>query len=136
LGSVCRWYTDRAPDAASWGITAFTGRRTELADALAPQDGLYTLVTLDRDGDNFAVLGSVSAVHPSSGHEAWLAYVRDPEVAIVTTTVTEAGPDGDRGRRRPRPAGRRRAHRALRHHHGRPHHPAHQGCDGIALPAW
>ena len=55
LGSFSRahqaWYTDRAPDAADWGIAGFTGRRPDLADALAAQDGLYTLVTRGPAGD-------------------------------------------------------------------------------------
>jgi fructuronate reductase len=44
------------------------------------------------------VLESVVAVHPSTDHEAYLDYLRRPEVAVVTITVTEAGyvrrPDG------------------------------------------
>ena len=39
------WYTDRAPDAAQWGYAAFGGRSARMVDALAVQDGLYTLVT-------------------------------------------------------------------------------------------
>ncbi len=42
------WYTDRAPDAEEWGYAAFTGRRPDMADALTPQEGLYTLVTRAR----------------------------------------------------------------------------------------
>ena len=42
------WYTDQAPDAAEWGIAAFTGRSAAMADALNPQDGLYTLITRGR----------------------------------------------------------------------------------------
>ncbi|MEU8614275.1 mannitol dehydrogenase family protein, partial [Actinoplanes sp. NPDC048791] len=38
------WYTGAAPDAAGWGIAAFTGRSPELADRLAAQDGRYTLI--------------------------------------------------------------------------------------------
>ena len=34
------WYTANSPDADQWGIAAFTGRRTDMADALRPQDGL------------------------------------------------------------------------------------------------
>lgn len=85
------WYTDRAPDAAEWGIAAFTGRSAAMARALGPQDGLYTLVTRAADGDRFDVVSSVSAVHPATDHGAWLAYWRDPEVAVVTLTITEAG---------------------------------------------
>ena len=50
------WYTDRAPDAADWGIAAFTGRSRGLADSLSAQDGLYTLVTRAADGDRFDVV--------------------------------------------------------------------------------
>ena len=39
------WYTDHAPDAADWGIAAFTGRARGLAERLTAQDGLYTLIT-------------------------------------------------------------------------------------------
>ncbi|WNB87230.1 mannitol dehydrogenase family protein [Cellulomonas sp. ATA003] len=98
------WYTDRAPDASAWGIAAFTGRSPAVADALEPQDGLYTLVTRAADGDTFDVIGSVSAVHRSDDHAAWLGYWSSPDVVIVTLTVTEAGylrgPDGhlDTGR--------------------------------------
>lgn len=95
LGSFFRahqaWYTDRAPDADDWGIAAFTGRSTALADALASQDGLYTLVTKTAHGDEYDVVSSVSAVHPASDQAAWLGFLRSPEVAIVTLTVTEAG---------------------------------------------
>lgn len=92
------WYTHRAPDAADWGIAAFTGRSPALADALAAQDGLFTLDTRGSGGDTFEVVGSISAAHPATDHAAWLAYLADPAVVIVTLTVTEAGylrgPDG------------------------------------------
>jgi len=39
------WYTAHAPDAEQWGIAGFTGRRADLAEALTPQNGLYTLIT-------------------------------------------------------------------------------------------
>ncbi len=85
------WYTEHAPDAAEWGIAAFTGRSPAMADALRPQDGLYTLITRGADGDSFEVISSLSAVHSSAEHEAFLAYLRSPGLAIVTVTVTEAG---------------------------------------------
>ena len=109
LGNFLRahqaWYTDNAPDAAEWGIAAFTGRRPDTADDLRPQDGLYTLITRGADGDTFSVVGSLAAVHPASAHEAYLDYLRRPEVAVVTITVTEAGylrgPDGRLDQERP-----------------------------------
>ncbi|HEY3409233.1 MAG TPA: mannitol dehydrogenase family protein [Propionicimonas sp.] len=92
------WYTEHAPDAAEWGIAAFTGRSPAMADALRPQDGLYTLTTRGTDGDSYEVISTLSAVHSSAEHEAFLSYLRSPGLAIVTLTVTEAGylrgPDG------------------------------------------
>lgn len=92
------WYTHHAPDAGEWGIAAFTGRRPDAARALAPQDGLYTLITKGPEGDATEVISSIVAVHASDEHEAYLGYLEDPAVAVVSLTVTEAGyrraPDG------------------------------------------
>ena len=85
------WYTEHAPDAPEWGIAAFTGRTPVLAEAMGLQDGLYTLVTQRPDGDASEVVSSVSAVHAASEHDAWLGYLRSPDLALVTLTVTEAG---------------------------------------------
>lgn len=85
------WYTDQAPDAEEWGYAAFTGRRPDMADALTPQEGLYTLVTRGREGDRFDVMASLARAHPATDHEAWLGYLRSPDVRAVTLTVTEAG---------------------------------------------
>jgi len=89
------WYTTNAPDAAEWGIAAFTGLSTERSDALAAalsaQDGLYTLVTRAADGDRFDVVSSLARIHLVDEHAAWLGYFRDPRVQVITTTVTEAG---------------------------------------------
>jgi fructuronate reductase len=52
------WYTANASDASEWGIAAFTGRRPDAAEALAPQDGLYTLITPSAKGDTFDVMGA------------------------------------------------------------------------------
>jgi fructuronate reductase len=85
------WYTGQAPDAAEWGYGAFAGRGSGLADAMSPQDGLYTLITRAADGDRFDVIGSVSRAHAAGELEAWLSYFASPRVAAVTITVTEAG---------------------------------------------
>jgi len=85
------WYTENASDAAEWGIAAFTGRSTALADGLTAQGGLYTLITRAAAGDTCQVLGSVSEALPGPDTEAWLGYLADPAVRIVTLTVTEAG---------------------------------------------
>ena len=85
------WYTDRSPDAAAWGIAAFTGRHRGLTDALRAQNGRYTLVTRAAGRDGFELVGSLSAVHAAEDHDAWLRHLSSPEVAAVTITITEAG---------------------------------------------
>lgn len=85
------WYTAHAGDGADWGIAAFTGRSAALADDLRAQDGLYTLVTRAGEGDRFEVVTSVARAHAADDHPAFLGYLADPEVRIVSTTVTEAG---------------------------------------------
>jgi fructuronate reductase len=85
------WYTARAGDGSGWGIAAFTGRRPDLADALRAQDGAYTLITRGPVDDEVTVVGSLSAVHAAAEHRAWLGYCADPDVAVISTTVTEAG---------------------------------------------
>src|SRR5919107_169197 len=52
------WYTTHAPDADQWGIAGFTGRARDTADVLAPQDGLYTLITREAEGDTFELIGA------------------------------------------------------------------------------
>jgi fructuronate reductase len=92
------WYTAHSPDADQWGIAGFTGRRRDTADALAPQDGLYTLITRSPEGDTFELIGALSAVQAAGDHEAYLDYLSRTEVAMITITVTEAaylrGADG------------------------------------------
>lgn len=85
------WYTEHASDAQEWGIAAFTGRSAAIADTLAPQDGLYTLVVQGPQGNDYEVIGSLSAVHAAADVEALRSYLADPAVVIVTSTVTEAG---------------------------------------------
>lgn len=96
------WYTHRAnagrPLEEQWGIAAFSGRSTDVVDAMKTQDGLYTLLVDGADAAVPEVVGSVVDVRPGTDLEAWHRYLADPEVRILTTTVTEAGylrgPDG------------------------------------------
>jgi fructuronate reductase len=102
LGSFFRahqaWYTGTAPDAADWGIAAFTGRSRALADELSAQDGLYTLVVRGPEGDEMSVQRAVSQARAGTDLPAWCGHLARPEVAAVTLTVTEAAyarlPDG------------------------------------------
>lgn len=92
------WYTEHAPDAADWGIAGFTGRSAAVADQLAPTEGLYHLMIQAPEGNRVELISSLSAVHASDDLVAWRDYFARPEVAIVTSTITEAGyrrgPDG------------------------------------------
>jgi fructuronate reductase len=88
------WYTAHAPDETEWGIAAFAGRSTQASGAFAAlksQGGLYTLVTRAAEGDRFEVVSSIARVHLADEHAKWLGYFMDPQVQVVTTTVTEAG---------------------------------------------
>ena len=93
------WYTEHAPDTAQWGIAGFTGRSRRMVDKLAPQDNVYTLITSAPEGDSFEVISSISSMHEGGDMAALHKYFADPNVSIVTSTVTEAGykrnPHGD-----------------------------------------
>ncbi|MEP6629888.1 MAG: mannitol dehydrogenase family protein [Lapillicoccus sp.] len=85
------WYTEHASDAADWGYAAFTGRSATVADVLGEQDGLYTLLVRGPGASEPEVVGALTAVHPGDDVDALRAYLASPDVAVVTTTVTEAG---------------------------------------------
>lgn len=95
LGNFTRahqaWYTEHANNRDEWGIAAFTGRRPTMAELLGPQDGLYTLITKGADGDSYEVISSVSVVHPASDFAQLVEYFTSDDLAVVTSTVTEAG---------------------------------------------
>lgn len=85
------WYTAHAPDASQWGIAAFSGRSTALAQSLTAQGGRYTLITRAADGDTAEVIGSVVKAFAGSDRQVLIGYLADPAVAVVTMTITEAG---------------------------------------------
>ena len=82
------WYSD-ADD--GWGIAAFTGRSPRAARELAAQDGVYTLLERGADGDRAALVQSVVEAHDGADAAAWRSAVANPQVAVLTLTVTEAG---------------------------------------------
>lgn len=95
LGAFARahqaWYTSVADTDREWGIAAFTGRSRGIADLLAPQDGLYTLVERSARSDRAEVISSVTEVHDGADLERLVALLSAPETAIVTLTITEGG---------------------------------------------
>ena len=91
------WYTATAPDAARWGIAAFTGRSRPLATALSDQGGLYTLIVRGPDADRLEVIGSVAEAHPGDDIASWRTVLTRRELSVVTLTVTEAAYRRGRG---------------------------------------
>lgn len=84
------WYTAAARDAGEWGIAAYAGRSSALAEALTAQDGLYTLVVRSPDGDRAERVDSVVRAHAGADVNRLVADLAAPTTAIVTLTITEA----------------------------------------------
>ena len=77
---------------SSWGIIGASLRRPDTKEALAPQDGLYTVLVKDGDKRALRVIGSVLDVLDAPNEkEALLARMADPATRIVSLTVTEKG---------------------------------------------
>lgn len=91
-------YIDRLlADDPRWGIAAVSLRTRGTVDALAAQDGLYTLVIRDAQ-PSLRVIGAHSAFLGPEDAAQTAALLADPAVRLVTSTVTEKGyclaPDG------------------------------------------
>lgn len=77
---------------SGWGITAASLRSPETRDALAPQSGLYTFALRDGETVTARVIGSLLRILVApEDPEALIAALADPEVALVTLTITEKG---------------------------------------------
>lgn len=78
--------------ATDWGIIGASLRSPETRDALAPQDGLYTLAVRSGAGTDHRIIGSVLATEVAKekpGH--LIARLANPATRIVSLTVTEKG---------------------------------------------
>ena len=83
-------YFDRLNDSdPRWGVAAVALRSMETADKLTPQNGVYTLVTLDEE-ISFRPIRSLLHVHHAS-EEAALSYFASAELKLLTMTITEKG---------------------------------------------
>lgn len=114
-------YTDAAltADGGDWRIIGVSLRSTEVAEALAPQDGLFTLIERGIEGTKARVIGALAAALAlGKDRGAILAALCAPETRIVSLTVTEKGYGIDRGN-----GGIDRSHPAIAHdleHPGQP----------------
>ena len=86
------WFVDKLlENDPRWGICAVSLRSTDVRDALVPQDGLYTLATLD-ESTSYRVIGALkqTLVAPEDP-ESVLEQLSAPRTRVVTMTVTEKG---------------------------------------------
>ena len=75
-----------------WAICGASLRAADTAEALGPQDGLYTLATRDASGETLRIVGALRRLLVASADpEALIAAMSDACVRIVTLTVTEKG---------------------------------------------
>ncbi|MFN3436017.1 MAG: mannitol dehydrogenase family protein, partial [Sphingomonas sp.] len=82
-------YIDRLlADDPRWGIAAVSMRTRGTVDALAAQDGLYTLAIRDAL-PSLRVIGAHSAFLGPEDATQTAALLADPAVRLVTSTVTE-----------------------------------------------
>lgn len=74
----------------NWGIVGASLQSASTHDALEPQDGLYTLAARGSDGERLRVIGSIGTVLVAPRDPArLLAALTDPDIRIVTLTITE-----------------------------------------------
>ncbi|MDF1608875.1 mannitol dehydrogenase family protein [Hoeflea sp. YIM 152468] len=85
-------YTDDAltAEGGDWRITGVSLRGTDTADAMQPQNGLYTLIERGAAGSRGRVIASVDRVIAAAREPAApLRAMVSPQTRIVTLTVTE-----------------------------------------------
>ena len=86
------YYFDRLLEKdAARAICAVSLKTASLRDALAPQDGLYTLAELD-EAPTLRVIGSIRELLVANESAAAVSgRLSDPDTSLVTMTVTEKG---------------------------------------------
>lgn len=85
-------FTDGALAAVGgdWGIEVASLRTPDVADNLSAQNGLYTVLIRDTSGTTAHVMGSILKAHVAPRDPAGLlARLEDPDIRIVSMTVTE-----------------------------------------------
>ena len=75
-----------------WGILGASLRSPQVAEQLNPQDGLYTCLVRDGTDSQASVIGAVQKVCVAPNDpNALVQAMADPEVHVVTLTITEKG---------------------------------------------
>jgi fructuronate reductase len=79
---------------ARWGVSGVSLRRPAMRDALAPQDGLYTVLVRDGSGTRVRVAGALRELLVAPEAPAVvIARLAAADTRLVTLTVTEKGYD-------------------------------------------
>jgi fructuronate reductase len=103
IGAFMRAHMAAATEAAlatgdlRWGVTGVSLRQPNTRNALAPQDGLYTLAIRDADAQGqlrqrLQVIGAVTRLLVASENpHAVMDAIAAPDTRIVSLTVTEKG---------------------------------------------
>lgn len=75
-----------------WAIVGASLRSATAAEALNPQDGLYSLTIKGPSGSRSRIVSSLlEVIDASVGSEALLQRMADPDIRIVSLTITEKG---------------------------------------------
>ncbi|MFC7480605.1 mannitol dehydrogenase family protein [Luedemannella flava] len=85
-------YTEAAIAAGGgdWGIVGVAPRSRDVLRAIAEQDGLFSVVTLDGGGASAKVIGAFAGLrHAASDPGGVVGLLADPDIRVVTLTVTE-----------------------------------------------
>ena len=81
---------------ARWGICGVSLKRPAMRDALAPQDGLYTLLVRDGAGTRARVIGALRELRVApEAPRAIVERLAGDDTRLVTLTITEKGYDED-----------------------------------------
>jgi fructuronate reductase len=73
------------------GYASFTGRRPGAAESLQAQDGLFHLLVRHQDQDNAELIRCLLDPHDGADVAKLLDLAADPDVGVITLTITEAG---------------------------------------------
>lgn len=87
-------YTDEllARHGGDWGIIGVSLRSACVAQQLQPQAGLYSLLSVDAQGQSLRVIGAVKSVLVATREpDALVAAIADPAIQVITLTITEKG---------------------------------------------
>lgn len=79
-------------EGGDWGICAVSLRSATFRDQLMPQGGVYTSVSLAPKGAEYRIINSIASVLVAPENPAAvLGVMADPNVKIVSLTITEKG---------------------------------------------